>query len=78
MKQPSISDFTDKVTSKYVTVFFIPYKSEIVFPVLPDGSLGPPNFRHAKTGDTGEYSEHEVLAMAQRLAEEALARSRRG
>jgi hypothetical protein len=49
---------------------FEPSETEIVFEILADGSLRAPNF----SNDMGEYPEHDVLAMAQQLAEQVLQR----
>src|SRR5262245_2204265 len=74
MKSPILADYSVSVASSYVTVIFKPSDNEIVFPIVADGSLGPPNVRHAKTGDTEEYFEREVLEMAQRVAMNAIKR----
>ena len=71
MKTPILADYSVNVAPNYVTVIFKPSESEIIFPIVADGSLGPPNVRHAKTFDTEEYFEREVLEMAQRVATNA-------
>jgi hypothetical protein len=72
MKSPLPSDYTVKVSSSGVDVVFKPTSSEIYFGRASNGSLSPPNVRHAKSGDTGPYIEQEVLEMAQKLAADAL------
>jgi hypothetical protein len=70
MKEPSDRDFDVKVNEADVEATFKPTKSSYTFARLADhNSLSNfPNVRHAMTGDTGDYVESEVRAMAFSLA----------
>ncbi len=79
MKHPTPSDFTVEAKEAYVSVIFKPTDSHYNFGRLADpediarhGPLSRPNVRHGKTGDTGEYPEHEVAQMAHTLAVKAI------
>jgi len=87
MKRPTESDFEINVTGAGVEVIFKPTKSHYSYNRLVDqkdiarfGPISPARVRHAgATGDTGDYSSHDVEAMALRLAADAVSRaSRRG
>jgi hypothetical protein len=87
MKRPTESDFEINVTGAGVEVTFKPTKSHYSYNRLVDqkdvarfGPISPARVRHAgATGDTGDYSSHDVEAMALRLAADAVRRaSRRG
>jgi hypothetical protein len=83
VKQPMEADFDVQVLEGHVGVTFRPTQSHYSFGVLVDpkdiarfGRLSQsPNVRHAKTGDTGDYSSSEVEAMAFRLASAAISNS---
>jgi hypothetical protein len=72
-------DFDVRVGQSGVVVIFKPTMSEYSFDFLADpkdiAQHGPIstifNVRHAATGDTGNYSEREVSAMAFELARQA-------
>jgi len=87
MKRPTESDFEINVTGAGVEVIFKPTKSHYSYNRLVDqkdiarfGPISPARVRHAgATGDTGDYSSHDVEAMALRLAADAVScASRRG
>ena len=72
VKQPMEADFDVQVREGHVEVLFRPTESHISFGILVDpkdiarlGRLSrSANVRHAKTGDTGDYSASEVEAVA--------------
>ena len=72
MKQTMEADFDVQVREGHVEVIFRPTESHISFGILVDpkdiarlGRLSrSANVRHAKTGDTGDYSASEVEAVA--------------
>jgi hypothetical protein len=76
MASPVESDYEVRVNKQGVEVTFKPTESLFTFGLL-DASLwgkhGPvsssPNVRHAKSGDTGKYSETEVCDLALKLAQ---------
>jgi hypothetical protein len=70
MKKPVKRDFDVKVNEADVEVTFKPTNSSYTFARLADrNSLSNfPNVRHAMTGDTDDYVESEVRAMAFSLA----------
>ncbi len=80
MKRPIESDFEINVTGGGVEVIFKPTKSHYSYNRLVDpkdiarfGPISPARVRHAgATGDTGDYSSHDVEAMALRLAADAV------
>jgi len=80
VKQPMEADFDVQVREGHVEVIFRPTESHISFGILVDpkdiarlGRLSrSANVRHAKTGDTGDYSASEVEAVAFRLASAAI------
>jgi hypothetical protein len=80
MKRPAESDFEINVTAGGVEVIFRPTKSHYSYNRLVDpkdiarfGPISPARVRHAgPTGDTGDYSSHDVEAMALRLASDAV------
>ena len=80
VKQPIEADFDVQVREGHVEVIFRPTESHISFGILVDpkdiarlGRLSrSANVRHAKTGDTGDYSASEVEAVAFRLASAAI------
>ena len=82
MKRPTESDFEINVTGGGVEVIFKPTKSHYSYNRLVDekdiarfGPISPARVRHAgATGDTGDYSSHDVEAMALRLAADAVRR----
>jgi hypothetical protein len=82
MKRPAKSDFEINVTGGGVEVIFKPTKSHYSYNRLVDqkdiarfGPISPARVRHAgATGDTGDYSSHDVEAMALRLAADAVRR----
>ena len=84
MKRPTESDFEINVTGAGVEVIFKPTKSHYSYNRLVDqkdiarfGPISPARVRHAgATGDTGDYSSHDVEAMALRLAADAVRRGR--
>ena len=83
MKRPTESDFEINVTGGGVEVIFKPTKSHYSYNRLVDqkdiarfGPISPARVRHAgATGDTGDYSSHDVEAMALRLAADAVRRA---
>jgi hypothetical protein len=74
VKKPSERDFDIEINEGDVKVTFRPTKSEYTFALLADRhSLSQsPSVRHAKTGDTGDYVESEVRAMAFSLASQSV------
>ena len=73
MKQPTEADFDVEVDDAVVHVVFRPTESYYDYYLLADGGVSrPPIIRHAKTGDTGDYAESEVKAMAYEVAEAKL------
>jgi hypothetical protein len=80
MKRPTEGDFEINVTGGGVEVIFKPTKSHYSYNRLVDqkditrfGPISPARVRHAGvTGDTGDYSSHDVEAMALRLAADAV------
>ena len=73
MKQPTKTDYDATVDDAVVHVVFRPTESYYDYYLLADGGLSrPPIIRHAKTGDTGDYAESEVRAMADKVAEAKL------
>jgi hypothetical protein len=72
MKRPIERDFEINVTGAGVEVIFKPTKSHYSYNRLVDqkdiarfGPISPARVRHAgATGDTGDYSSHDVEAMA--------------
>lgn len=85
MKQPNPNDFAEpEVGEAQVTVVFNPTNSHYTFYRLADpadiaehGLLSGGQVRHAgPTGDTGDYREAEVEAMAHKLASAAVASER--
>jgi hypothetical protein len=80
VKQPMEADFDVQVLEGHVAVTFRPTESHYSYGVLVDlkdiaqfGRLSrSANVRHAKTGDTGDYSASEVDAMAFQLASAAI------
>src|SRR5215469_17694483 len=76
MKRPTESDFEINITGGGVEVIFKPTKSHYSYNRLVDekdiarfGPISPARVRHAgATEDTGDYSSHDVEAMALRLA----------
>jgi hypothetical protein len=82
MKRPTESDFEINVTGGGVEVIFKPTKSHYSYNRLVDpkdiarfGPISPARVHHAgATGDTGDYSSHDVEAMALRLAADAVRR----
>src|SRR5450759_4491344 len=80
VKQPIEADFDVQIREGHVEVIFRPTESHISFGILIDpkdiarlGRLSrSANVRHAKTGDTGDYSASEVEAVAFRLASAAI------
>ena len=80
VKQPMEADFDVQVREGHVEVIFRPTESHISFGILVDpkdiarlGRLSrSATVRHAKTGDTGDYSASEVEAVAFRLASAAI------
>jgi hypothetical protein len=69
MKTPIETDFKlEQRSANSIEATFLPTESTYTFHRQPDGSVSLQNFRHAKTGDTDKYPEHEVLEMATRLA----------
>jgi hypothetical protein len=74
------ADFDVQVREGHVEVIFGPTHSYFTYGILVDlkdiarfGRLSrPPNVRHAKTGDTGDYSESDIEAMSFRLASAAI------
>src|SRR5215470_6220939 len=82
MKRPTESDFEINVTGGGVEVIFKPTKSHYSYNRLVDekdiarfGPISPARVRHAgATGDTGDYSSHDVEAIALRLAADAVRR----
>jgi len=82
MKRPTESDFEIYITGGRVEVIFKPTKSHYSYNRLVDekdiarfGPISPARVRHAgATGDTGDYSSHDVEAMALRLAADAARR----
>jgi hypothetical protein len=80
VKQPMEADFDVQVREGHVEVIFRPTESHMSFGILVDpkdiarlGRLSrSANIRHAKTGDTGDYSASEVEAVAFRLASAAI------
>jgi len=75
MKQPTKADFDVEVDDAVVHVVFRPTESYYDYYLLADGGLSrPPIIRHAKTGDTGDYAQSDVEAMAYEVAEAKLRR----
>jgi len=73
MKQPTKTDYDATVDDAGVHVVFGPTESYYDYYLLADGGLSrPPIIRHAKTGDTGDYAESEVEAMAYEVAQAKL------
>ena len=73
MKQPTKTDFEVAVDDAGVHVIFKPTESYYDYYLLADGGLSrPPIIRHAKTGDTCDYAESDVEAMAYKVAEAKL------
>jgi hypothetical protein len=80
VKQPMEADFDVQVLEGHVEVIFRPMHSYFTYGILVDhedieqyGRLSrSANVRHAKTGDTGDYSASEVEAMAFQLASAAI------
>jgi hypothetical protein len=81
MREPTSSDFDIQVGEAGITVRFKPTDSIFSYYLLADpddirrhGPISPQSKRHGNTGDTGDYSEEEVEALAFRLAQEAAER----
>jgi hypothetical protein len=82
LKRPTESDFEINVTGGGVEVIFKPTKSHYSYNRLVDqkdiarfGPISAARVRHAgATGDTGDYSSHDVEALALRLAADAARR----
>ena len=80
VRQPMEADFDVQVREGHVEVIFRPTESHMSFGILVDpkdiarlGRLSrSANVRHAKTGDTGDYSASEVEAVAFGLASAAI------
>jgi hypothetical protein len=82
VKQPMEADFDVQVLEGHVEVMFRPTQSRFSFGILADEDIAQfgrlsrsASVRHAKTGDTGDYSSSEVEAMAFRLASAAISNS---
>jgi hypothetical protein len=77
MLQPNAADFDIGFEGAEIVVLFRPTESYFAFPLLAEGGVSAaPNFRHAKTGDTGRYAVNEVLEMAYHLARQYAALNR--
>ena len=77
MKRPIESDFEINVTGGGVEVTFNYSYNRLVDQedIARFGPISPARVRHAgATGDTGDYSSHDVEAMALRLAADAVRR----
>jgi hypothetical protein len=86
MKSPREQDFEIVTSDAGVQVIFSPTRSEFSYYHLVDADdvaqHGPVSLSYVRrggpTGDTGDYVEQEVRAMADRLAADAAERRRAG
>jgi hypothetical protein len=73
MKHPTKAEYVATVDDTAVRVLHRPTESHYDYAILADGGLSRlPNVWHAKTGDTGDYAESDVEAMAYEVAQTSL------